>query len=98
MTSKDKNASAARQTESRRVATVQNEAAFAAMDKRAWENFFADRGFSTETIKTLIAHDMRLPEELLLMTGDEAERIPGLGKTGLAEVQAYRKRFLSKRT
>jgi hypothetical protein len=91
--SKDKNARAARQMESRRVATTQNEAVFAAMDKRASENFFANRGFSAHTIKTLIANGVSLPEELLVMTPNKAERIPGLDQTGLSEVRAYRKRF-----
>ena len=101
MSSKDKSSkdkiSAARHAESRGAATARNEAVFAAMDKRASENFFADRGFSAQTIKALIANGMSLPEELLLMADDEAGRIPGLDEAGLAEVQAYRKRFLSKR-
>jgi len=92
---KDKNARAARQVESRRVATTQNEAVFAAMDTRASENFFANRGFSTHTIKVLIASGINLPEELLGMTADQAGHITGLGRPGLSEVRAYRKRFLT---
>ena len=95
MSSKDKNARAARQHESRRVATTQNEAVFAAMDKRASENFFANRGFSIHTIKALIANGVNLPEELLVMTADEAGRLSGLDRSGLSEVRAYRKRFIS---
>jgi hypothetical protein len=94
MSSKDKNARAAQQVESRRAAAAQNETVFAAMDKRASENFFANRGFSAQTIKTLIANGVSLPEELLLMAADEVGRIPGLGRAGLTEAQAYRKRFL----
>jgi hypothetical protein len=95
MNSKDQNAREARHTESRRVETEKMDAAFAEMGKRASENFFANRGFSAQTIRTLIASGISLPEELLLMTADEAGCIQGLGEDGLAEVKAYRERFLS---
>ena len=93
MRTKDKGATAKRQAESRKVAIAQNDAVFAAMDKRASENFFGNRGFSTRTIQRLVANGLHLPEELLLMSADEAGRIPGLDSAGLAEVRAYREQF-----
>ena len=94
MGSKAKDEGAPHGTERRRLATKQSDAVFAAMAKRASENFFANRGFSAETIEALVAHGMSIPEELLLITADDAVGIPGLGISGKAEVQAYRKRFL----
>jgi hypothetical protein len=65
------------------------------MDKRAAENLFAHRAFSTRTIHALIANGIQLPEEVLLLTADKARKIPGLDMAGRAEVLAYRSRFLS---
>jgi hypothetical protein len=96
MSSKDQDARATRDTKSRGLAIMQNEAVFAAMDERASENFFAGRGFSARTIKTLVSNHISLPEELLLMTDHEAVRVRGLDKAGRGEIQAYRKRFLSR--
>jgi hypothetical protein len=81
--------------EGRATATAKVDAVFAVMDKRASEHFFADRGFSAQTIHVLVANGVRLPEELLLMTEDETGDLPGLDSVGRVEVHAYRVRFLS---
>ena len=82
-----------RHTETRAVAATANEAVFAQMADRAEQQFFANRGFSAESIKALTSHGLELPEELLLMTERQILNIPGLGSHGLAEVRAYRRRF-----
>jgi|KBSSwiStaDraftv2_1062776.scaffolds.fasta_scaffold2154164_1 hypothetical protein len=84
-------------TEARKVAAANSDAVFAVMEKRAAENFFAARGFSAQTIHALVANGMHLPEEVLLLTDDEARHIPGLESAGQAEVHAYRTRFSSNR-
>ena len=82
-----------RQKETRAVAATANEAVFAQMADRAEQQFFANRGFSADSIKVLTAHGLELPEELLLMTESQILKIPGLGSHGLAEVRAYWRRF-----
>lgn len=94
MNEKDGSAHIKRQADSRKKAIAQNNAVFEGMDRRAAENFFAKRGFSAPTVKALIDHGLKLPEELLMMTESEVGSIAGLGKEGVTEVRAYRERFL----
>lgn len=94
MDEKNGSARTKHQAESRKRATAQSDAVFTAMDKRAAENFFANRGFSGQTIKALVDHGIKLPEELLAMLESDIGRIAGLGREGITEVQLYRKRFL----
>lgn len=95
MDEKNGSARTKRQAESRKMATAQSDAVFTAMDKRAAENFFANRGFSDQTVKALVDHGIKLPEELLVMPESDVSRIVGLGREGITEVQLYRKRFPS---
>ena len=81
------------QSQTRALAATASDAVFAQMANRAEQQFFANRGFSTDSIKALTAYGVELPEELLVMTESEIPRIPGLGAHGLAEVRVYRGRF-----
>jgi hypothetical protein len=98
MTSKSKSdrkrhAATHHQNEKREVATSANDAVFAQMAHRAEQHFFANRGFSADSIKALSAHGIGLPEELLLMKESQILQIAGLDANGLAEVRTYRRRF-----
>jgi len=86
----------ARQGETRRTASEANKAVFTAMNERASENFFAQRGLSGATIAALIGHGIVLPEELLFMTEEELRGIPELDGSAIAEIEAYRRRFPGK--
>ena len=80
---------------SREIARAKSDALFASIDARAAEHFFAKRGFSSETIKDLVAHGILMPEELLFMSGDNIVGISfDSAKISLAEIRAYRQRFL----
>lgn len=81
-------------TESRRVAAAKTDAVFSDMDKRAAENFFSRRGFSARTIHALVESGIHLPEEVLFLSDERAEHIAGLDAGSLAEIEAYRSRFL----
>ena len=77
----------------RDIATSQNDAVFDAMDKRALEHMFSNRGFSPKTVQALINFGMSLPEELLSMTEDELSNIPEITDEGEVEIRRYRSRF-----
>ena len=81
------------QSQTRALAATASDAVFAQMADRAEQQFFANRGFSADSIKALTAYGIELPEELLVMTEGDILRILGLGTHGLAEVRAYRGRF-----
>jgi hypothetical protein len=57
--------------------------------------FFEHRGFSDRTIRALIDSAIAAPEHLLFMTEDQLRSIPGIGNVSLAEIVAYRDRFIS---
>ena len=87
---------AEQQSGRRAVSAAANEAVFAGMDDRAAQHFFSKRGLSADSIRVLIAHGIEMPEELLLATESELLQIDGLEEAGLAEVKAYRRRFIDK--
>jgi len=92
------NADGKKHVASRKAARAASDAVFASMDNRAAEQIFAQRGFSHETIKALIAHGLLLPEELLFMPAAQISRISfDTEKTVRAEIRAYRKRFLGEK-
>ena len=88
-----RHAVAHQQTKTRAAAATASDAVFAQMADRAEQLFFANRGFSADSVKALTAHGIELPEELLPMTESQILQIPGLGTHGLAEVRTYRRRF-----
>jgi DNA-directed RNA polymerase alpha subunit len=55
---------------------------------------FQNRGLSDRTIEALTKHGVDAPERLLFMTERDLRLIPGVGKASLAEILAYRARFL----
>jgi DNA-directed RNA polymerase alpha subunit len=57
---------------------------------------FNDRGFSPRTIRALMDYGIDSPEHLLFMTLEELRKVPSIGKTSLAEIRNYRKRFVPK--
>jgi hypothetical protein len=57
---------------------------------------FSYRGFSKRTTDSLVAYAIDAPERLLFMSLPQIQTIPGLGKSALAEIVAYRERFLIK--
>jgi len=57
---------------------------------------FQERGFSDRTINALIDCQMDSPERLLFMTKKQLKSIPGVGKASMAELTAYRDRFLAR--
>ena len=56
---------------------------------------FANRRFTRRTIEALVADSIDAPERLLFMTEPQLWEIPGVGKTSMAEIKAYRHRFLN---
>jgi hypothetical protein len=56
---------------------------------------FEHRGFSDRTIRALIDSAIAAPEHLLFMTEDQLRSIPGIGNVSLAEIVAYRDRFIT---
>jgi DNA-directed RNA polymerase alpha subunit len=55
---------------------------------------FCDRGLSQRTIQALVDCSIDAPERLLFMTEDQLKNIPGAGKESLAEIRAYRDKFI----
>jgi hypothetical protein len=53
---------------------------------------FSGRGFSKRIIEALVAIDA--PERLLFMTEKQVKSIPGIGKASIAEIMAYRAKFI----
>jgi hypothetical protein len=59
---------------------------------------FRDRKLSPHTIEALIAHGIDAPERLLFMTKADLKAIPGIGKSSMAEIAAYRAIFIQPTT
>ena len=57
---------------------------------------FQQRGFSDRTINALIDCQIDSPERLLFMTKEQLKSMPGIGKASMAELTAYRDRFLAR--
>jgi DNA-directed RNA polymerase alpha subunit len=55
---------------------------------------FRHRGLSDRTIQALVDCSIDSPERLLFMTEKEIRLIPGIGKVSLAEIIAYREKFI----
>jgi len=55
---------------------------------------FAKRGLSERTIRALADCPIDYPERLLFMTEKEIQSIPGIRKTSMAEIIAYRDKFV----
>jgi DNA-directed RNA polymerase alpha subunit len=55
---------------------------------------FDDRGFSHQTIQALVDCSIDAPERLLFMTEKQIRKIPGISKTSMTEIKAYRERFI----
>jgi DNA-directed RNA polymerase alpha subunit len=55
---------------------------------------FRHRGLSHRTIQALVDCSIDSPERLLFMTEKEIRSIPGIGKVSMAEVIAYRDKFI----
>jgi hypothetical protein len=55
---------------------------------------FRDRGLTDGTVRTLIDCRIDAPERLLFMTHEQIKAIPGVDKASLAEIAAYRARFI----
>ncbi len=55
---------------------------------------FRNRKLSDRTIEALVAASIDAPERLLFMKDADLEAIKGIGKAALAEISAYRTRFL----
>ena len=55
---------------------------------------FQERGFSDRTINALIDCQIDLPERLLFMSKKQLKLLRGIGETSMAEIVAYRDRFL----
>jgi len=55
---------------------------------------FRHRGLSGRTIQALVDCSIDSPERLLFMTEKEIRSIPGIGKVSLAEIIAYREKFI----
>jgi hypothetical protein len=74
-----------------------NPAASAAIQREAdsARPLFEHRGFSDRTIRALIDSAIAAPERLLFMTEDQLRSIPGIGNVSLAEIIAYRDRFIA---
>jgi hypothetical protein len=49
---------------------------------------------SDRVAKKLVAAGIASPEQLLFMTKAQIQEIPGMGKTALEEIAAYRVRFM----
>jgi DNA-directed RNA polymerase alpha subunit len=57
---------------------------------------FQERGFSDRTINALIDCQIDLPERLLFMSKKQLKLLRGIGETSMAEIVAYRDRFLTR--
>ena len=57
---------------------------------------FQERGFSDQTITALIDCQIDLPERLLFMSKKQLKLLRGIGETSMAEIVAYRGRFLAR--
>jgi DNA-directed RNA polymerase alpha subunit len=57
---------------------------------------FQERGFSDRTINALIDCQIDLPERLLFMSKKQLKLLRGIGETSMAEIVAYRGRFLTR--
>jgi hypothetical protein len=55
---------------------------------------FRHRGLSDRTIHALVDCAIDWPERLLFMTEKEIQSIPGIGKVSMAEIIAYRGKFI----
>jgi DNA-directed RNA polymerase alpha subunit len=55
---------------------------------------FRDRGLSQRTIQALVDCGIDAPERLLFMTEEQIKNVPGAGKTSLAEIRAYRAKYI----
>jgi DNA-directed RNA polymerase alpha subunit len=55
---------------------------------------FNGRGLSHRTVKALVDCSIDAPERLLFMTEDQIRAIPGAGKASIAEIRAYRAKFV----
>jgi DNA-directed RNA polymerase alpha subunit len=55
---------------------------------------FRHRGLSDRTIQALVDCSIDSPERLLFMTEKEIRSIPGIGQVSLAEIIAYREKFI----
>src|ERR1700746_3429503 len=55
---------------------------------------FRQRGLSDRTIQALVDCSIDSPERLLFMTEKEIQLIPGVGKVSMAEIVAYRVKFI----
>jgi len=55
---------------------------------------FQHRGFSHETIVALVDCSIDAPERLLFMTVKQIKRIPDIDESSLAEIMAYRAKFI----
>ena len=55
---------------------------------------FQHRGLSDRTIHALVGCSIDSPERLLFMTEKEIQSIPGIGKASMAEIIAYRDKFI----
>jgi hypothetical protein len=55
---------------------------------------FRHRGLSGRTIQAPVDCSIDSPERLLFMTEKEIQSIPGIGKVSLAEIIAYRDKFI----
>ena len=82
-------------TEAQRAARRASDAAKAAEwpAKLAWWQC-QHRNFSDRTVEALLKDGVDAPERLLFMCPDQLRTIPGVGKVSLAEIMAYRARFL----
>jgi DNA-directed RNA polymerase alpha subunit len=55
---------------------------------------FRDRCFKERTVEALVQHGIDAPERLLFMSTEQLRTIPGIGKAALAEIAAYRAKFI----
>jgi len=85
---------AERRKAQRAVAVAASDAIFDSMDERAAQQFFGRRGFSAKTVMTLVGAGIKFPEELLSKNEQQIDTIFGRDENGLAEIHAYRTKFL----
>jgi DNA-directed RNA polymerase alpha subunit len=57
-------------------------------------DMFRGRGLSNRTVDALVNFGIDAPEHLLFMTEEEIKKIPGVGKSSLAEIRDYRAQFM----
>jgi hypothetical protein len=54
---------------------------------------FMNRGFSIDLVKALADLKIEAPEQLLFMSLEEVQRLPGIGVASHRQIAAYRSKF-----